>query len=211
MTINQSATRKEPRTVYLVRHGQTGLNRTGYIRGHANPPLDTHGEDQAHEVGRVLARVRPVKIASSPLARAVQTAGAVAEAAHLVTSVDQRLIDRDFGQWTGFLEAKVAALWGTAASAPGVETDDSIVQRAMPALEDAADAAEAGPVVLVTHDAVIRALLVSLSPAAAGIELPTGCLSVLTRSGGEWTVVSIGQSAAAALEDEGGTGDDRGQ
>lgn len=164
MTIKQSEPASESRTVYLVRHGQTGLNRTGYIRGHANPPLDTHGEDQAHEVGLVLARVRPVKIASSPLARAVQTAGAVAEAAHLVTSVDQRLIDRDFGQWTGFLEAKVAALWGTAASAPGVETDDSIVQRAMPALEDAADAAEAGPVVLVTHDAVIRALLVSLSP-----------------------------------------------
>ena len=211
MTIKQSEPRKEPRTVYLVRHGQTGLNRTGYIRGRANPPLDAHGVDQAHEVARALARVRPVSIASSPLARAVQTAGAIADAAHLGTSVDQRLIDRDFGQWTGFLEAKIAALWGTAAKAPGVETDDSIVQRAMPALEDAADAAKAGPAVLVTHDAVIRALLVSLSPAAAGFELPTGCLSLLNRSGGEWTVVSIGRSAAEALEGDGGAGDDRGQ
>ena len=105
----------EPRNVYLVRHGQTRLNRTGCIRGHANPPLDAEGLAQADAVGRVLAQVQPMKIASSPLDRAIQTAAAIVEAAHLGTRVDERLLDRDFGQWTGFLEAKVAALWGTAA------------------------------------------------------------------------------------------------
>lgn len=202
--MNYSEPKSEPRTVYLVRHGQTGLNRTGYIRGHANPPLDATGVAQAEEVGRILARVEPVKIVASPLTRAVQTADAIAAAASLSTSVDERLIDREFGQWTGYLEAKVAALWGTAANAPGVETDEAIVARAMPALEAAADAAQTGPVVLITHDAVIRALLVPLSPAAASTPLPTGCWSLLIRSDGDWAVVTIGKSAAAVPQGEGG-------
>ena len=78
----------------------------------------------------------------------------------------------------------------------------------MPALEDAANAAETGPAVLVTHDAVIRALLVPLSPDAASATFPTGCWSLLTRSGAQWAVGPIGQNGAGAPHSEGGTGYD---
>lgn len=180
------------RLVYLARHGETGLNRTGYIRGHADPALDPNGLTQAEALCRILARVGPVDIACSPLARAVQTAEKIAQAAHLAVNVDERLIDREFGQWTGFLEAKVASWGGAASLAPGVERDAAILERAMPASEAAADAADAGPVVLVTHDAIIRALFAPLDPVAAKGQIPTGSWSLLTRCDGQWAVGPVG-------------------
>jgi broad specificity phosphatase PhoE len=67
--------------VLVIRHGRTALNADGRLRGHLDPPLDEVGRREAAAVAAVLSEFRIVRILSSPLLRALQTAGAIAEVA----------------------------------------------------------------------------------------------------------------------------------
>jgi probable phosphoglycerate mutase len=99
--------------VFLVRHGRTSLNADGRLRSRLDPPLDEVGLGEAAAVAAELWEWRIVKILSSPLLRALQSAGAIAEAVGVpVTAVDD-LIDRDYGRWAGELEAAVVARFGS--------------------------------------------------------------------------------------------------
>ncbi|PYI65150.1 histidine phosphatase family protein [Arthrobacter livingstonensis] len=150
--------------VYLVRHGKTGLNAGHYIRGHANPALDQAGLVEAHALATVLATKRLVQVISSPLDRAADTARIIAETSRVPHSTDDRFTDRDYGPWTGYSEFTVAGRWGSPGQAPGVEGTESVLARARPALDAVLDTAPGGPVAVVTHNAVIRALLADLAP-----------------------------------------------
>jgi hypothetical protein len=93
--------------VYLVRHGQTPLNESGVLRGLADPPLDETGRRQAQRLGAVLGPRGLAAVFSSPLVRARQTAQPAAERAGLDVAVDQCLLDRDYGPWTGISRESV--------------------------------------------------------------------------------------------------------
>jgi broad specificity phosphatase PhoE len=118
--------------VFLVRRGRTALNAAGRLRSHLDPPFDDVGQDEAPAVAAALWEWRIVKILSSPLLRALQTAGAIAEAVGVpVTAVDD-LIDRDYGRWSGELEAAVVARFGSLDAAPGVEPQGQSPSAASP-------------------------------------------------------------------------------
>jgi broad specificity phosphatase PhoE len=106
--------------VYLVRHGQTPLNESGVLRGLADPPLDETGRRQAARLGAALGSRGLAAVFSSPLLRARQTAQPVSERAGLEVAVDQCLLDRDYGPWTGISRESVTARWGSVDRAPGV-------------------------------------------------------------------------------------------
>ena len=95
--------------VYLARHGQTPLNESGALRGLADPALDEAGREQALRLGMALGPRSPSLVVASPLRRAIQTAQPVADRAGLPVSTDQRLVDRDYGPWTGASEESVVA------------------------------------------------------------------------------------------------------
>ena len=76
--------------------------------------------------------------------------------------------------------------------APGVESISTVLSRARPASEEVADIA-VGPVVIVTHDAVIRPLILALDTAITKLQEPTGCWNHLVRNDGLWTVQATGQ------------------
>jgi broad specificity phosphatase PhoE len=115
--------------VFLVRHGRTALNAAGRLRSHLDPPLDEVGQTEAAAVAAEVWEWRIVKILSSPLLWALQTAGAIAEAVWVpVTAVDD-LIDRDYGRWSGELEATVVAGFGSLDAAPGVESQRAVAER----------------------------------------------------------------------------------
>ncbi len=63
--------------LYILRHGETTWNREGRMQGHLNAPLTDLGQAQAAAQGAVLAQrdLRGFAFYSSPLARAVHTAG----------------------------------------------------------------------------------------------------------------------------------------
>ncbi len=82
-----------------VRHGETAANRARLALGRADPPLTDRGCDQAAALARRLADSGAVRIVSSPLLRARETASSIAEALGLDVDVDPRLVEMDYGEW----------------------------------------------------------------------------------------------------------------
>ncbi len=180
-----------PRQLLLARHGQTALNAQGRLRGLADPPLDDLGRRQAAALADALRPFEPVIVLSSPLRRAVATAEAIAAASHVELRVDERFNDRDYGEWTGALKSDVVGRFGSVDAAPGVEPVAVVLLRARPAL-DAVLAEHEGVPVIVTHDAVIRALIHEIDPDLPPTVQPNGCWNQLAREAdGTWRVVDI--------------------
>ena len=183
--------------IYLVRHGETSLNADGRLRGLADPELNEVGERQAVAVAAALAGVDADVVVSSPLRRAVSTAAAIAHHAAITHRVDDRFNDRDYGQWTGEVKSEVVAEWGSVDAAPGVESMDVVLSRSGPALDEWGAWAESRhkAVVVVTHDAVIRPLLMHIAPDLPAPTVPTGSYQVLRYDTGVWSVELTDQQA----------------
>jgi broad specificity phosphatase PhoE len=102
--------------IWLIRHGQTEMNKVGRFQGRLDSPLTELGEGQARRVG---ARLRALAadvggawaIDASPLGRTRRTAELVAEAMGLaVRRHDPRLAEVDFGPWEGLTRDEIVAL-----------------------------------------------------------------------------------------------------
>lgn len=184
MTSSQGSQR-----LFLVRHGQTALNAAGQLRGLANPPLDDVGEAQARAAAESLRSEGIAIVFCSPLQRAVRTAGFIADAAGVDVVPDPRFNDRDYGPWTGHLRSEVVAEFGSVDAAPGVEATSAVMARARPALDAVLDAHPGQTIAVVTHDAVIRPLILDLDPEVGELEVPTGSWSELRRDDGVWAVL----------------------
>ncbi len=87
--------------VYLVRHGECDFNRDALFRGTVDVPLNEHGRIQAEAIGRALSRRSIEAVYSSPLARAVDTAHAVALHYGLEVQVDEAFRNIHLGDWQG--------------------------------------------------------------------------------------------------------------
>jgi broad specificity phosphatase PhoE len=135
-----------------------------------------------------LAAKRPTVVISSPLQHAVATARAIAEAAGTTLVIDSRLNDRDYGTWNGKPRNDVLRRYGSIDAAPGVEPIGAVASRARTALERLVDEYGPRPIVLVSHDAVNRALLEQLDPSLIGFGQGTACWNQLTRVDGTWRV-----------------------
>lgn len=188
--------RGEAATIFLIRHGRTSLNAAGALRGHLDPPLDEVGVEEAARLGELFDRVSLAAVVSSPLARALQTAEAVAAPHRLAVDVEAELIDRDYGRWAGRSLSEVAAEVGSLDAAPGVEPIDRLQARVCAALSRIAERALPGAsVAVVTHDAVNRVLVANAAPAqfSSVDDVPqgTGCWNRLEIGAGEWRVLVV--------------------
>ncbi len=177
--------------VVLLRHGRTALNADGRLRGRLNPPLDELGVAEAWAAAGRLARSRVVRIVSSPLTRARETARAVAAATGVPLEVDERLADRDYQEFAGAAVDDLLRDFGMLDAVPGIESRESVAARARSALDAYGGVAE-GTVVLVSHDAVIGILLEDLSVDPHRLAIPTGSLTTLVLRNGHWAVERIG-------------------
>jgi len=155
------------RTLVLVRHGETDWNLTGRAQGHADVPLNATGREQAAAVAGALAGLGAVRLWSSDLARARQTASAIAEVTGLRVECDPRLREYDVGERSGltpaeaaerFPEAYAASTAGTSAAlVPGEETTERVRDRVVPALLDCFDGLGPGETgIAVLHGACLR-------------------------------------------------------
>ena len=178
--------------IYLCRHGRTPLNVAGHLRGRLDPDLDLVGQAEARDLARQLGAVGLTRVITSPLARAVQTAQPIAEVAGVPLEFDERLLDRDYGAFDGSSAEDVIGQYGSLDAAPGVEPAEQLVERALAVLDDLIAGGEAGPVAVVSHDAVIRNVLDSLTPTpqhTAHIQPRTGCWSLLRHSPDGWRLL----------------------
>jgi len=163
----------EARTLVLLRHGETDWNLTGRAQGHADVPLNATGHAQARTVARVLAGLGPVRLWSSDLMRAVQTAEYVAVATGLAVEKDARLREYDVGERSGLTMGEFAAEFperhanwlhdSESRLLPGEETTRQVRHRIVPALRECLDSLATGETgVAVLHGASLRVGLMGL-------------------------------------------------
>jgi len=199
MTSDQTGQRAGRTLVYLARHGQTPLNESGVLRGLADPALDETGRDQARRLGTALGHRDPSVVVTSPLRRAMQTAQPVADRARLKVTADHRLVDRDYGPWTGESRQSVISRWGSVDDAPGVEPEAAVRDRAVAGLTDIARLHRGSTVVVVSHDAVNRQVLAAFAESLgdpAAIPQDNGCFNTLELRDGQWAVLSVNELPA---------------
>jgi len=150
----------------LIRHGESAGNRERTFTLTPDVPLTEAGREQVRSAAEwIAARYRPVRIVSSPFARARETAGIIAGRLALPVVIEQDLRERSYGELAG---QPYAAVRGSPGYDPGTywlwcppgggETLVEVAARAGAALDRAAAAAGPDDVVVVSHGAVMMAL-----------------------------------------------------
>jgi broad specificity phosphatase PhoE len=175
-----------PRTrVLIVRHGQSTWNADGRWQGQADPPLSALGEAQARAAVEGLPDLDVV--VASDLARARQTAEIIAAARGVDdVQLDERLRERDSGDWTGFTREEIELAWPgwlDAGRLPdNFEPWERVAERATAAVRSAHEASPGATMLVVAHGGVVRSLERSIG--ADG--------TVPTNLGGRWFEVVDG-------------------
>lgn len=85
----------------LVRHGQTYWNATDRIQGRTDNELNEKGKMQAKKISEMLSVEKPVKIFSSPLRRAFDTAKIIASKHPVVVEKRKELKEINYGIFEG--------------------------------------------------------------------------------------------------------------
>lgn len=115
--------------IYVVRHGQTDMNKEGRLQGRRGLPLNDHGKEQAERLQDSFRHIRFDYVFSSPQQRAVQTAEIVTG---VKAAVDPRLDVFNLGEADGLKKSEVKLVGGAvpdSAIYKGVEEIDSFVKR----------------------------------------------------------------------------------
>ncbi|MFT0846787.1 histidine phosphatase family protein [Actinomycetaceae bacterium L2_0104] len=157
--------------VILWRHGQTDLNVQARIQGSQDFPLNDVGRAQAAAISKEIAAMEPVRILSSPLSRASDTAQYVADRVGVPIELDSRLRERDYGEWEGLDGSEIHArnpeqhqVWrdGGHPSGLGIERNTAVGQRVAAAVNEASEQMEDGTLLVTAHGAAIRAGVAAL-------------------------------------------------
>ena len=161
--------------LYIMRHGQTAMNKAKTLQGRSDYPLNEAGENQAAAAGAWLAGEGIVfdRVYSSPLVRAVQTARLVA--GDVPVQTEERLIEMDYGPYEGMDLTKPAPEIITFFSdfvnnpAPeGMEPLGSVVERLGAFLETIREEAQEKNVLISTHAIAMKGALEYLTPESRG-------------------------------------------
>jgi probable phosphoglycerate mutase len=181
--------------IYLIRHGETALNANRTFQPPATP-LSERGLDQAKRLGARLGGAGIARILASDLTRAAMTAEALRDATGAPLEFDAELHERNFGDLRGrAYDALGFDAYVDGYTPPNGESWEMFharVARAWPRVLAVA-ARTAGPLAVVTHGLVCRAILTSHAPPAPGLAPPAGfrntSLSVL--EGAPWRATLI--------------------
>jgi broad specificity phosphatase PhoE len=153
--------------ILLARHGETDWNRESRFQGHADPPLNELGREQAAELAAALAVEEIAAVYSSPLQRALETAHAVAEPHRLSALPVDGLREVDVGSWQALTRDEVEQRFPEhfrrwldyGRGWDDGESYEEMGERALAALEALAARHEGERIVAVTHGGPIRAAL----------------------------------------------------
>lgn len=151
----------------LWRHGQTEWNDSRRFQGQTDVELDDVGRAQAARAAEQLVALEPQLIVTSDLARAAETADALAALVGREARRDPRLRETHGGAWEGQFADDLSAdpvyvrwLAGDDVAAGGSETRSQVGERAEAVVRHVTDELEPGRVaVLVSHGGTLRSLI----------------------------------------------------
>lgn len=176
----------------LVRHAQSVANRDGVLAGHTDVPLTLEGYRDALALGRLLRPERIVRVVSSDLQRASETAKGALWGRAVGVRTLPALRERDAGAWTGRSwdelrrAGRIAALQRWTFRPPGGESLRDIAHRGLVALDALDDGA---PTLVVAHGGLLRAILgldAGRVDGTVGWRIPNVTPTVVERPRGHW-------------------------
>ena len=147
----------------VVRHGRTAANANGLLQGRVDNPLDDEGHAQAAAVAASLGHVD--RVLASPLLRAQQTAGFVAERFGLAVETTPDWIELDYGDWeerpVRSVPAEDWAAWraDSGFTPPGGESLATLQARVEASCRELVPLAAEADIVVVTHVSPIKAAI----------------------------------------------------
>ncbi|MEO9247950.1 histidine phosphatase family protein [Citricoccus nitrophenolicus] len=150
--------------ILLIRHGQTPTTGTVLPGRAPGLHLSEAGREQAERVAERLAALPLSAVYSSPLERALETAGPTSARTSVPVVQDAGLLEGDFGDWTG---ARLTDLYGrpewqtvqgqpSVFRFPGGESFTEMRDRMVATLARLRDAHEGGTVACFSHADPIR-------------------------------------------------------
>ena len=165
--------------LYLLRHGQTEFNVKKLVQGRCDSPLTDLGRQQAGMAATWLKahKVVPDKVVSSPLGRAMDTAGLVAtELLGQNASVEpcEGIIERCYGTFEeGPHDALPTDVWepGEDLVPFGGEGSQALQERMVATLTKLINAEGTETLLAVSHGSASRQFIKAAAP--EGFELPT--------------------------------------
>lgn len=104
-------------TLFLIRHAESVANASGRVQGWLDSPLSETGRAQVQALAERFRSASLDAVYASPLARAADTAQAIAAVHTLSVTLDDRLKEYNMGRWTGLNRAEIEAL------SPGVDLE----------------------------------------------------------------------------------------
>ncbi len=158
--------------IYLVRHGQTAWNKEEIFRGRSDVPLNEIGLREAELAAEYFRGLEVRAIYTSPLLRASQTAGKIADVLGREVIPLPGIIDMSFGAWEGHPLQEVKASDGERyrqwreephrLKLPGGESLDEVRQRSVAALEEVILRHPEETVILVSHRVINKVILCAI-------------------------------------------------
>ena len=126
--------------ILFTRHGPTDWNKLHKLQGRADIELNESGIQNAYDAKEELKDTKIDCIISSPLKRALKKAEIIAEENCKVLIIDDRLIERDFGDYEGKTWNELIAFgvdpWQyNKDSIPNGESDDELFKRVSECLD----------------------------------------------------------------------------
>jgi len=159
--------------IYLIRHGESIANTQGVYQGQTHDtPLSVLGMKQARAVAKRFRYESITAVYTSPLIRTRQTAEAIVRYhPEVPITVEPRIIETNHGLWEGKPVAYIQKKWPDIyktwldqpvdVTFPGGETLEGIMRRVVAWWDGFVHTAK-GTAIVVSHDNIIRMLLVHL-------------------------------------------------
>lgn len=150
--------------VYVIRHGQTVLNKENKFRGNANPPLNSVGTKQAETLAELFKSIDISHIFCSDKQRAVKTAEILASAKKIPIHKSESLRALNIGDFSGKPRTKESEaelqkyLDSPDTEIPGGESLNEFKSRIAPCLREAVElfCGCGVPPILVAHSSVVH-------------------------------------------------------
>lgn len=154
--------------IIAVRHGETTWNAETRMQGQLDTALSARGRWQASRAAEALGGEGIEAIFASDLARALDTARAIADRVGLPIGTDTGLRERHFGVFQGSTYAEIDARWPADSARwrrhepdfgpEGGETFRAFSARAVAAVTRIAEAKRGRTILVVTHGGVLDCL-----------------------------------------------------
>lgn len=176
----------------LLRHGQTDWNIDFRLQGVTDIPLNETGLAQAKDAALALGRGDWDAVISSPLSRALDTANIVSKLVNLgEVTVQPLLLERSFGEAEGLGHEEWRAKYADTNKVPGGESLHDLEKRANLLLDTLASDHVGKRVLAVSHGALIRVLLRTVSNGEfprEGERLGNASLSIFVHDANGWRI-----------------------